>query len=99
MRGQAWTEAEEMAAQRVRVLITGASRGLDPEMVKHLVETLHPGRKLLVAGTYAVVRVLTSSVTQKHVLGLLQYLALSHIILQISKPLHREKAKSRHWYM
>lgn len=40
------TEAEEMAAQPVTVLITGANRGLGLEMVKQMLEGKCPVKKL-----------------------------------------------------
>lgn len=60
-------EAEEMAAQPVSVLITGANRGLGLEMVKQMLEAPHPVRKLFACcrnpdGPRAEVRVFIYSV-------------------------------------
>lgn len=41
------TEAEEMEAQAINVLITGANRGLGLEMVKQMVECQIPVKKLI----------------------------------------------------
>ncbi len=61
------TDAEEMAAQPVNVLITGANRGLGLELVKQMVETYRPVRNLFAScrdpeGPRAEVRVFTPSV-------------------------------------
>lgn len=61
------TEADEMAARPVNVLITGANRGLGLEMVKQILEAQRPVKNLFACcrdpdGPRAEVSEFTSSV-------------------------------------